>query len=261
MAGSSEKFEDLLFSRAQLEDFDPVQKHLPTNLKRAVRFQESNKHQSAPAPSLMKGRAVEDQLKPGSRRYRRFMKNVELLETALSDSEGEDFEIEVEFTVTFRSPFTVIFDDADFRVKWDPFIDITEEEEARLLALIEQEEALRREKRKKRDSTNPNDCWKKLSKYARQNLLDQAESSQGAIELLDRMLVDFVLSRGKRKAVSLPSSFQRLMCRCMAPFYSMKVQTARTGTGYTTTLIKTKNTQLPTTHLSDFLRSKALQHT
>jgi hypothetical protein len=76
------------------------------------------------------------------------MNNVELLETALSDSEGEEFEIEVEYTVEFRSPFTVIFEDDEFRAKWDPFIDITEEEEANLLALLASREAFRKEKLK-----------------------------------------------------------------------------------------------------------------
>lgn len=77
------------------------------------------------------------------------MNNVELLETALSDSEGEEFEIEVEYSVEFRSPFTVIFEDEEFREQWDPFIDITEEEEVRLLALLASREVFKKEKKSK----------------------------------------------------------------------------------------------------------------
>lgn len=69
----------------------------------------------------------------------------------MSDSEGEEFEIEVEFRVEFRSPFSVIFEDDDFRREWEPFLEVTEEEEKNLLALLSGErEAFSKSQKKSR---------------------------------------------------------------------------------------------------------------
>jgi len=244
---SSDRFEDRLFSRAQIEDRSSV--HLPHHKpRRVVHFDESTKLPPTPqfADSIL-GRKP----KPGSKRYKRFMKNVELLETALSDSEGEEFEIEVEYTVEFRSPFTVIFEDEEFRSKWEPFIDITEEEEANLLEIISKKHT---KAKKQRDPNSPSDCWKNLGKYAKKTLKTHADSPM--IAALDQMLIDFILSRGNRKSFVLTSQFQRLLCHSIASFYSMQAHTTRNGPNTFTTITKSKTTQLPSLPLSEFLKTK-----
>lgn len=76
-------------------------------------------------------------MQPGAKKYRRFLNNIELIEVALSDSEGEELEIEVEFTVEYHSPFSIIFEDEKFKKLWEPFVDISMEDEMILLDLLE----------------------------------------------------------------------------------------------------------------------------
>eukprot|EP00026_Physarum_polycephalum_P013626 Phypoly_transcript_14045.p1 GENE.Phypoly_transcript_14045~~Phypoly_transcript_14045.p1 ORF type:complete len:262 (+),score=39.89 Phypoly_transcript_14045:117-902(+) len=253
--GMHDEIDDVLFSSAHVADKtlpQPPSAHVKP--RRAVRFDESTKHQ--PSPSIFADRGRSRMSKPGSKKYRRFMNNVELLETALSDSEGEEFEIEVEYTVEFRSPFTVIFEDDEFRAKWDPFIEITEEEEARLLAMLEaSREALRKEKKlKSRDTTVPSECWKNLGKYARKTVFDHHDSP--VFESLDKRMIDFIMSRTNKRTLPLSSPFQRLLCHCIAPYYSVTAHTVREGSTFYTTITKTKTTKLPTSPLSVFIKSK-----
>jgi len=254
------RFEEKLFSRENLEDlhrplssYHRSQPHKGKIAKRVVRFQDSaqsNEHNASSLHDLLK-------LRPGTTRYRRVMKNVELLETAVSDSEGEEFELEVEFTVEFRSPFTILFEDEDLRKKWENFLNVTEEEEANLMMLMCGQKQTFRKKPKigeERDPTNPEHSWKSLSKYSRNSLLSYYDSPM--IGVTDQMVVDFVLSSKNQKTFVLTSSKQCLLTHCVAAFYSAKAFTIKKDSTYYTTLSKTKTTQIPTILLSEFLQSK-----
>lgn len=251
MAHDDQRFEDLLFSREHVQD-RPVKSMSIQKGQRAVRFHESVHHAPRQLADPLLGSS---NVKPGSRRYKRVMKNLELLATALSDSEGEDFEIEVEYTVEFRSPFSVIFDDEVFRKKWDPFVEITEEEETNLLAMMDDKQAFRKGKMAAGESANPINCWKNLTKYAKEILLANAESPM--IGVLDQMLIDFILTSEPQKTYILTSHFQCLLCHCVAAFYSMKACTTKDNHTYYTTISRTKSTRLPTTLLTEFLENKS----
>lgn len=246
------KFEDKLFSSTYVADKES-QSTLP-NPRRAVRFDETTKHQPSPRPysdSQLRSRMSQ----PGSRKYKRFLNNVELLETALSDSEGEEFEIEVEFRVEFRSPFSVIFEDDEFRRDWEPFLEVTEEEENRLLALLEQEAFRKTQKKSRgRDTTVGTECFKNLSRYARKTLFEHSESPVFAA--LDKRVVDFILARHHTRTLPLTSHFQRLLCHCIAPYYSMTAKTIKSGATYYTTLTKSKATRLPEPCLYQFIQTR-----
>jgi len=247
-----------LFSNATVADAIP-QVTLPSKPRRIVRFDESTKHQPSPRP-FSDSRLGSRMSQPGSKKYKRFLSNVELLETALSSSEGEEFEIEVEYRVEYRSPFSIIFEDEEFKRTWEPFIDITEEEEAAFLALLERGAFKKEEKKsKRRDMTMGNECWRNLSKYARKTVFDNFESPSFAA--IDKSIVDFILSRAGTKTFPLTSHRQRLLCHCMAPYYSMTAKTTKSGSIYYTTLTKTKATRLPSPCLFDFVAVKRAEKT
>jgi hypothetical protein len=188
--------------------------------------------------------------RPGSRRHRRYLNNMQLLDKALSDSESE-LEIEVEFTVEFKSPFSILFTDEECKQKWEPFVEITEEEQAEILSTFYPEYTPKHYRPRSNFSTAPQDRFHALNKDEKRLLKKQAGNP--AIVKYENIIIDLILSRNTSKVVKL-THFECLLLSLIGVYYSMEVTAeGLAGDVAVVTLRKPKNTQLPSVRLSEYL--------
>eukprot|EP01111_Echinosteliopsis_oligospora_P010462 TRINITY_DN3257_c0_g1_i2.p1 TRINITY_DN3257_c0_g1~~TRINITY_DN3257_c0_g1_i2.p1 ORF type:complete len:264 (+),score=46.45 TRINITY_DN3257_c0_g1_i2:90-881(+) len=246
------KMEDVLFSDQNIRDV-----HKPVDLmkpQRSVRFSSHQDPVERTGPYKRINRAERKQHSTARRLMRN---NIELLETALSDSEGEDLEIEVEYVVEYKSPFAVVFENDDLRQAMDPLMDCTEVEQARILHMMcGEDDAFRGKKTCAADlpRTDPKHCWYNLSKYSRSTLRKQYGSQ--TLKEIEEDMVKFLLNRDVQKTTMFfEEHFDHFICHCMAPYYYINASTVQNANGtYTTTLKKTHNAVLPDMKLTQYLK-------
>lgn len=219
-----------------------------TRVKPSVRFQENQtvRERDSQKRREFKGR-------PGSRRHVRHMNKIELIDKALSDSESE-LEIEVEFTVSFKSPFTILFENEEVKEDWEPFVEVTEEDQSSMLSMYYPDPTERQISKKPNGfSTDPQECFKLLSRDEKKFLVRKAGNS--LISQMETVIIDFILSRRKTLSLSLPE-YDRMIFNCCCVYYSLLVSAETLPTGeINETIHKPKGIQLPSTKLSDYLKT------
>jgi len=263
---SDVRMEDVLFSDTNIRGINKphhpshshqqLQQNDPLKPQRSVRF--STHQEPAERSGPYKRVRKHERKQYSTTTSRRIMQNnIELLETALSDSEGEDLEIEVEFVVEYKSPFKVVFEDEGLRDAIDPLLDCTEVEQAQILQMMCGDDGAFRGKKFKMENlapTDPKHCWYLLSKYSRSTLRKQYGSP--TIKEIEEELVKFLLNKDIQKtSLHFEEHFEHFICHCMSPYYYLNASTVQNTNGtYTTTLKKTHNAVLPDMKLSQYLK-------
>jgi len=203
--------------------------------------------------------------RPGSKRYQRYL-NKSFLQEQQWDLQPEDWEI-VNFSY---SPFTVLFDERH-KKKWDPFVDITEEEQEQLLVeltcskLDEEKEdefgdfvfiepEVKHEEVK--ISMPPVEFHfykvdKKIRKFIRKN------PDNSLVRSLDEEIVNYIqLATYQPKIFTFMESFQRMICHGICQFYLLNSKSEVTGSGKRVIVKKPKKeVGLPSMTLSKFLET------
>lgn len=227
--------------------------HRPTRSKQSVRFPPGI---HAPERSSRK-KLVRDSQKsresvglPGSKRHNRYRNKMDLLDKALSDSESE-LEIEVELTVEFRSPFSILFTDSDCKKKWEPFVDITEEEQSELLSRFYPDAKQTRPPKRTEFSTAPQDRFNSLNRDERK--LIKKYTGDPIIERFESLCIDLILSRQTTKNIKL-TNFECLILGLVGTYFSLSV-TAQSISDEEAmvTVYKQKGVLLPSVKLSEYL--------
>jgi len=187
---------------------------------------------------------------PGSSRHNRYRNKMDLLDKALSDSESE-LEIEVEFTVEFRSPFSILFTDEECKKKWEPFIEITEEEQNELLSVFYPESSKYRRPKRPDFPTAPQDCFSVLNRDEKRLLKKNAGNP--IIIQFENVIIDLILSRRPTASVKL-TNYECLLFSLVSIYYSLQVSAeGLVGEEAMVTIRKPKGIQLPSVRLSEYL--------
>jgi len=207
--------------------------------------------------------------KPGSKRHQRYLNNT-FLQDQHWDLSPEDFEI-VRFSC---SPFAALFDEENRR-RWEPFVDITEEEQRDLLAhlhcmkednedefgdfvVIKSETAQIMEEfdEVKVPSFPPEVHFKKVEKKLRKVM--QKHSNNQFFISIDKEIVNYIqLSTYTPLTLSLTESFHRMICHGICQFYSLRSHSESLASGHRIVIVKKPKEGLhfPSTTLSQFLNS------
>jgi len=176
---------------------------------------------------------------------------MDLLDKALSDSESE-LEIEVEFTVEFRSPFSILFTDEECKKKWEPFVEITEEEQNELLSVFyPQTSGKYRRPKRPEFPTAPQDCFSVLNRDEKRLLKKNAGNPE--IVQYENVIIDLILSRRTNASVKL-TNYECLVFSLVSVYYSLEVSAQAVGKEEAmVTIRKPKGIQLPSVRLSEYL--------
>lgn len=229
--------------------------------KRTVRFDETTHHKERPSRKHQRDsqRTRESPGLPGSRRYNRHQNKMELLDKALSDSESE-LEIEVDLVIAFKSPFKVLFEDAECAQRWEPFLDITEEAQHRILTDLypaSSYDHTRHSAKKRGFPTDPAECFQQLNRE--EKYLLRRQTGNPVIEQIEKTLMHFVLSRTKTRLdlVFAPDQkIQRVLFHCCCVYYSLRLEAEELEDGtISETARKPKGVQAPAVRLADYLNS------
>jgi hypothetical protein len=189
---------------------------------------------------------------PGSKRHNRYRNKMDLLDKALSDSESE-LEIEVEFHVEFKSPFSVLFTDEEVKRKWEPFVEVTEEEESEILNVFYPQ--FTRQRRPRRGNSDfaaaPQDCFNALNRDERKLLRKQTGNPK--IVEYENIIIELILSR--RSSVSFnASSFDCLLAGLICVYYALEINAEQLEEDLVAVQIKKpKGVMLPSVRLSEYL--------
>jgi len=206
--------------------------------------------------------------RPGSKRYQRFL-NKEYLSEQQWDLEFEDFQA-VRFGCT---PFSALFEEHNSRI-WEPFIDITEEEEQWLLRQLEEGKSSNVEERDELGD------WI-IIQQEEDNLLDEFvdQAIHGATSLLriqkdirkfmrrnpdspfllamDKEIADYIEAESQLLTYTLETSFQRLICHGICQYYALRSRSEDQIDGTRLTIVsKPKGgISLPSHTLSEYLQT------
>jgi len=223
--------------------------------KRSVRFQDTPKSERPQKKKLARDsqKQRESVGSPGSRKYNRHRNQMELLDRALSDSENE-LEIEIEFFVEFKSPFRILFENEEVKERWEPFIEITEEEQTRILSFYP---SLVRpppvHTPRSGFPTAPQDCFKLLRKEERKLLRNNA--CNPIIAKFEDIIIDLILSRRTSKTLKF-SRYECLLFGLTCVYYSVEASAEALPDGDAgVTVRKPKGVQLPSVKLSEYLKT------
>lgn len=168
--------------------------------------------------------------KPGSKRYQRFV-NKEYLMQQQWDLEMEDFQC-VRFGLT---PFSPLFEEHNKRI-WEPFLDITEEEEQMMLKQLKERKLLSLEQKDEfgdwvmvdneedfEDLLEPrvdaSISILKIQKNIRKFIKKNPDSS--LLFNLDKEIFEYVESTETSLTYTFESSYQRMMCHGVCQYYSL----------------------------------------
>jgi len=190
--------------------------------------------------------------RPGSKRHNRYMNKMELLDKALSDSESE-LEIEIEFKIEYKSPFAILFEDADMKERWEPFIEVTEQEQTDLLAQLFPS-IPRRQGKGVEAATAPHERFSALRREERKIL--KKHTGHPAIERFEGVIIDFLLSRRTTSTVKLTHR-ECLLFGLASVYYSVPLGVEELGDGCAGLTLRktTKGVQLPDLKLSEYLKT------
>jgi len=251
-------FEEQLFNSLTIQEDEA--KEIPK--KPSVRFSEDypEKPSSAPRRRLSRDIVNKETGNPGSRKYRRFLNKLELLDQALSDSES-DVDIEVVFTCNSRSYFRNIFQNPELQRAWEPFIEVTEEEQEKLLNILQGEKKFRdvckrpRKARRQQFPTAPEECFGQLHSFQKDVIL--RFSGNPLVEELETLIVDFFLSSRESMNMQRRDRSERFIIYCICSYYSLcttAMEEIKADCHPKSLMVyKQKGAQLPETRLSEYL--------
>jgi len=190
---------------------------------------------------------------PGSRRHHRFLNNFALMESAFSDPESDE-EIEYNLTIEWKSGFEIIFEDEVVRQKWEPFIEISEEHQEKLL------ESYYRPSRRGRGKSGfaypvlPSACFSQLHKVQKRILLKYKDNP--FITRLDSQLTNYIQSpHSATLKLTFERSFLRLLCHCICAYYSLQANSMFKNGEQVTCISKPKGIKLPQSSISEYLQT------
>jgi len=204
--------------------------------------------------------------KPGSKRYQRFLNNSFLQEQEW-DLQPEDWNI-VQFS---SSPFTVLFNEKNKR-KWDPFVDITEEEQEQLLVELSSSSNEEKEdefgdfvfiesevkQQEVKISSPPIEFhFYKVNKRVRNFIRKNPDNP--LFRSLDEQIVNYIqLATNQPKIFNFTQSFQRMMCHGVCQFYLLSSKSEVVGSGKKQVIVwrSKKEVSLPTMTLSMYLEKE-----
>lgn len=205
--------------------------------------------------------------KPGSRRHQRWLNRMFLME--------QEVELELEDFTIFdpaRTPLSQIFEDSFYNEIWAPFVDITEEQEEKLLMSIDvtlthKNDKFRREVAVSFDDEDedddldvkmhpPHESFKRIDKKIRKVLQQQIENE--FLSSMDKEIASYIqIKEFNTLTYSFEDSFHRLICHGICQFYSLRSRSEDSETGDRILVIKKPATLLkPSTTLTQFLQQK-----
>eukprot|EP00027_Filamoeba_sp_ATCC50430_P009818 CAMPEP_0168560182 /NCGR_PEP_ID=MMETSP0413-20121227/10922_1 /TAXON_ID=136452 /ORGANISM="Filamoeba nolandi, Strain NC-AS-23-1" /LENGTH=274 /DNA_ID=CAMNT_0008591463 /DNA_START=187 /DNA_END=1011 /DNA_ORIENTATION=+ len=209
--------------------------------------------------------------KPGSRRHQRWMNRVFLMEQE-AELELEDFTV-LDPAIP-RTALSQIFEDSLFHEIWAPFVDITEEQEEKLLmsldfTLTHKTDKYKREvgvsfdEEEDEDEENEekmfpaHESFKRIDKKIRKVLQQQIENE--FLSSMDKEIASYIqIKEFNTLTYSFEDSFHRLICHGICQFYSLRSRSEDSDTGDRILVIKKPTTLLkPSTTLTEFLQKKA----
>jgi hypothetical protein len=206
--------------------------------------------------------------RPGSKRYQRFL-NKEYLSEQQWDLELEDFQV-VRFGCT---PFTRLFEEHNNKI-WEPFIDITEEEEQWMLRQLEEGKPSDLETRDELGD------WIVIDQQE-ENLLDEFVDQivPGSVSMrrvqkdirkfirknpdypflvaMDKEITSYIETEVKCLSYKLETAFQRMICHGICQYYSLQSRSEDQPDGTRLTIISKprKGVPLPSHTLSEYLQT------
>lgn len=206
--------------------------------------------------------------RPGSKRYQRFL-NKEYLSEQQWDLEVEDFQV-VRFGCT---PFTCLFEEHNNRI-WEPFIDITEEEEQWMLRQLEEGKPADLETRDELGD------WIVVDRQE-ENLFDEfvEPTVHGSISMrrvhkdirkiirknpdspflleMDKEIANYIEAEAQLLTYKLETAFQRMICHGICQYYSLCSRSEDQPDGTRLTIISKprKGISLPSHTLSEYLQT------
>jgi len=217
-----EQLDEQLFQSLNTSEHAPE-----TPKKNSVHFSEDHPEKPSPAPRrrLSRDNYTRETGMPGSRKYRRYLNTLELLDQALSDSES-DVDMEVVIAYPSRSMFADIYEDPVVREAWEPFIEITFEEQEKIFNLILEEKGFRDECRRKsrkasshrQNPTSPEECFKLIRSF--QGVIRRF-AGDPIVDELEVVIVDFILSHRQTMSLQNRDCSQRFIIYCICCYYSL----------------------------------------
>lgn len=211
--------------------------------------------------------------KPGSRRHQRWMNRVFLMEQE-AELELEDFTV-LDPAIP-RTALSQIFEDSYFNEIWDPFVDITEEQEEKLLMALDFTLTHKTDKYKREVGVSFEDdddeeeedenedekmfpaheSFKRIDKKIRKVLQQQIENE--FLASMDKEIASYIqIKEFNTLTYSFEDSFHRLICHGICQFYSLRSRSEDSDTGDRILVIKKPATLLkPSTTLTQFLQKK-----
>jgi len=164
--------------------------------------------------------------RPGSKRYQRFV-NREYLQEQQWDLQPEDFQV-VQFT---RTVFSTLLHEKNRKI-WEPFIDVTEEQEALMLQKIckggpmeDSDEfgdwifIFDENVEEVKMSVKPHVSFSKIEKRVKQYILKNPDSP--FLQSMDKEIVVYIKGSTQRMSYNFENPFHRLICHGICEFYSL----------------------------------------
>jgi len=157
------------------------------------------------------------------------------------------------------SPFSILFEESN-RKKWDPFVEVTEEKQEKLLISIEittRQKDKCASKKEQDHLVSPDHSFTKVDKKIRK-LLRKYEGTE-FLNGLDHDIVDYIsVSDIQAKVYHFSDSFHRLLCHGVCQFYSLQSKSEiypNKADAKKVIVTKSKTLLLPNKTLSQYLFS------